>query len=385
MQPTTATPVQPKLNTLILIPVNASTLTIPTEYYHKRHKMRYALNKQGRVVRGDLIRTEDILRIGIIPGTGHYEYQWVDGDVGGEAVRDFWMESPYVKPTHCENLNLTNHLFDLKVPVLEDESAYKVVKNQLLVANYISELEGNEEELRNIAYFYNCNPTGKTTRKVYIDLLDITPIQVNGKSVPRGILLRPGIIETFFDVYTKNTDNTRISVNIRKAIALNIIEYKSSPGGGGIYYYNNIPIGSDFDKVLMYAKENPEIYSQQIVPQIRQKDGYSPISKTDQISGDPSEKNLIYEKGERVKTSSDLAAEKQELQEIAKTLKISRPRNKSIQTLEMDIKSAHELIAEAKKLGIENWEDRCEYIDDLASLIVIAKKRLEQVAEPTSL
>lgn len=338
-------------------------MSIPTQYYSKKLKNWVGLNKQDRVVFGEDIKADELKNIAITPGS-IYEYKWMPGDKKGESVKDFWLSHALMNPSHCENENLTQSLFVLRIPGLEEEAAYETVKNQLKISNYISELENDDAELRNIAYFFNLNPTGKSVKSIFVELIDQTPMLIGKKYVPKGLLLRPGIVEKFFALYTKDNEESRIRVMLRKAIAFGVIKETS-----GVYYLNNIPIGSDFERIVMYVKENPEIYSQQIIPQVRAKDEYVPTKEVVTPKGDLSETNPLAAKNHL----ANLVIE-------ATALRIPRAKSKKAETLEEDIKTAKALIAQAESLGIENWQSRVTYVDELPGIISRAKKAQEVTA-----
>lgn len=320
------------------MPVYGSTISVPTIYFHKQTKRRYAINRNHQVVVGDQIKIDELLIINMPPGAPHYEYEWESGDEKGEAIKAFWMNHELVKPIHCINPNMTQHLFDLKIPNEIDDAAYKRVKNMLSVANYVAELEENEDELRNLAFFYNNNPTGKTTQKIITELIDFKT----------GALMQSGIVERFHDIYKKDTD-TNIKIILRKAIAQNIVSYKDNK----VYYLNNMPIGSDFDNLVMYCKENPEIYSHQISAAVKRndvkKEEKAEKVKKDELTGVPLVKDVdLYN-----------------LREQAKSLKVRNYWNLTKDRCIADIEGAKEIIKKAEELGIPWMNAEFKWIDEI--------------------
>lgn len=339
-------------NTLIIMPVYGSTISVPTIYFHKLTKKRYAINKNHRVMIGDQIKMDDLLVINMPPGAPHYEYEWESGNEQGEAIKDFWMNHELVKPIHCENRNMTQHLFDLKIPNEIDDAAYKRVKNMLSVANYVNDIADDEDELRNLSFFYNSNPTGKSKEKIFTELIDFKT----------GILMKEDIVNNFNKVYTKDNSDTVIKIVIRKAIAQNIIVYKDNR----VYYFNNMPIGSDFDNLVMYCKENPEIYTQQIAAQVKRYDK----AATNQVKDNAP----VTKISENVKLY--------DLRDEAKSFKVRNYWNITAETCKTQIEAAKKITEEAEKLDIP-WRDaQFKWIDEVQ---VAINKKLREMTKSAPL
>lgn len=335
---------------LIIIPVHGSTVSIPTIYYNKILKQRIAINSAGVVKFGSEIKLDDLLQVNMPSGASTYEYEWTPGDKIGETVKDFWLNHQLIKPLHVDNKNMTQHLFTLKIPHEIDIASYKRVKNQLAVANYIGQLEGDEEELRNISFFFNANPTGKTAQKIFTELIDFK----------NGILMRDEIIDNFFTLYSKDNSDAQMKVVVNKAISLNIITFRD-----GIYWFNNISIGSNIERLIMYCKENREIYNQQIVPYVNRSDVYVPSKKEVKQVGNMAADNPIA-----------IGVEKEERRTRAKELKLRNWHNINKETFDRMEKLAESVYSEAESLGIDWRSSEFKWVDEVEDQIEIAKKKL---------
>ena len=131
----------------------------------------------------------------------------------------------------------------------------------------------------------------------------------------------------------------------------------------------------------MFVKENPDVYSQQIVPQIRQKDAWVPTPEPKFTTGDPSISNILEIKSQRVDSILDNKAEKNNLTREALSLKVQRAKTMGVDRLRQEIKDAKMLVKEAEDLGITGWSDRVEYVHELHELIHEAKKN-KSLAQP---
>lgn len=336
-------------------------MSIPAEYTDRKTGVRFALDINGRVQTGESIKMENIKKIQLQATDPRYVFSWEEGDAKGEAQKDFWMNHELVKPVHGKNDNLENHMFDLVIPQAIQLQKFTDLKLKGRIYNYVASLEANEQELRNLAFYYGVIPS-ENKDAVFYALADFNA----------GRLMQSDVMYSFFDDYTKDNDEVRLKTMVKKAVVFKVFEKKDN-----VYFLSNSPIGSTVEQLIVYCMENKEMYESFIIPEVQRRDQFIAPVKENKVKGDPSEINVIKKLHDSKDNAMNSTAELVSMRGDAKALKIGSTHVMGRERLTAEIANAKALYAKAESLGIDH--SRIVTINELPALIEKAEKKLATV------
>ena len=158
--------------------------------------------------------------------------------------------------------------------------------NKLKVMNHLNEMD--LAEMREVCFYYGEHPKGKTKGQLLIALADYNQGNLFKKDGEADKA------EHFIATFIENQSPDRVvTVNCRKAIDFAVITKKVSEGGQEAFYLGNELLGTTFEDVVKFCKQNEEIYTKYILKGIREKDQYMEEEASSEL-----EKNKIYDKAE---------------------------------------------------------------------------------------
>lgn len=168
------------------------------------------------------------------------------------------MDCPYLD--HPDNKTTMPRLFtvvDYDKAVVNEVS---VLKKKLTVMNKVNSM--SEREMRDVLFFMGENPVNMTDSEMLVKLIGLDKgVLMNGMQ-PNGVQNYDYFIEKFDD-----TTDAQMSVMLRKAVHFSIIETK-----GGHYYLGSQLIGANFEDLIIYFRQNEQMYNSFVARQVQQKD-----------------------------------------------------------------------------------------------------------------
>lgn len=162
------------------------------------------------------------------------------------------------------------------------------------------------KERINICFYFapHLEPNKKNNSELFTILGDL---KTDAKGIHNGLLIQDEArMDAVLNVYYKNTEESQFRTTIYKAIEWGIINLETKG-----YYINAEYIGGDKEAVVVYMKNNPQIFENFVLPKVAQKDIV--------IQGDDMEKvnaakfELRHNVDRESKPLEDLRAEAKEL------------------------------------------------------------------------
>lgn len=138
-----------------------------------------------------------------------------------------------------------------------------ITKN--IVATMILELKASQ--MMQVAFLTGSNPVGKTTEQIFTELCDFDM----GKCM---------MAPSKFLLDWKAADRS-LTVYARKAVELGVITKDNN-----VYKFNNTTIGGTSDEIVLFLKNNPEVFNNYIKKQVDEKDQLPIAVAEDAIVGD---------------------------------------------------------------------------------------------------
>lgn len=151
-----------------------------------------------------------------------------------------------------------------------------------------------------IATFYGV--TGATTKKDG-DLV------VELGAIPAGKLMNPKIMwnekqqiscmEHFLNDYKGDSAETTFKVNVRRAVALSLIEVRNNTPGKPLemtYYINNDPVATSEDALIVYLKEHEDLYNTYVLTRLQADKEEKKQLADNQLKANKGEKTEIEER-----------------------------------------------------------------------------------------
>lgn len=164
-------------------------------------------------------------------------------------VEDFWMHHPLIK---CKGVNKpATPLFELvsRKDVVSDN--FSDLKKSLEVSNKVIAMD--DHSLRDVYFYYGLEPKGKSREDMVTKLIG----DKNGVAVADA--------DNFLKVFDKDTNTEReYIINARKAILLGVVQDRKVQGRSN-FYLDDEHIGTMFEDVLRYCKDNDRIYKENIL------------------------------------------------------------------------------------------------------------------------
>lgn len=200
------------------------------------------------------------------------------------AVERFYMEHPSTMVNgkfhqySIPNQGLYFDLVDVNMKVVTDYQEWET-KNK--IAGFLNEQPF--EKIRDIAYFYNIIPLGKTQRQLILEMADFNKGKLFVKDINQNSLA-DNFVSTWI---TGNEGDKEYVVNVQKAISLHIVEKRMKDGITAYYIGTDVVGTSDID-VVKYCKLNKDVYDKVILPGIRDYDNFS-----SEEAASETEKNMV--------------------------------------------------------------------------------------------
>lgn len=167
------------------------------------------------------------------------------------------------------------------------------------IANFLA--EADLEQVRDILFYYGVNPKNMSKGEICILLADY----VNGTIYAPGAV---DLAEQFMTVWVAGqSEETKVLVNIRKAISMKIIEQR----GAVAYYLNGVFIGTNSEEIAGYFRNEPKIYNEHVVRKITDQDHFA-----DELLLTGAEKLSLYQDAETGKIETDKF--RQQVQDLVK-------------------------------------------------------------------
>ncbi len=172
------------------------------------------------------------------------------------AVKIFWAQhpmatvggkpTPFTKSPMFDIINLT----DLSV------DAAKIWTDKLDICNTVREM--SPEERTNVLYYFSGAPGKKTENEILLSLVNFE----------NGIVLSDGERENFKRIYiNKESSDKDLIVNVRKALAKDVIQVRSQEGRNS-YYLGETFLGTAFNDIIAYCKREEKVYKDFILRQV---------------------------------------------------------------------------------------------------------------------
>lgn len=125
-------------------------------------------------------------------------------------------------------------------------------------------------EIRDICFYYGLPPKGKTKGALIIELADYNS----------GLIFRKnGDIdkaEHYISTFITNQDPDKVyTVNCRKALDYNVITERIGDGGQRAYYLGNELMGTTFEDIVKFCKQNDDIYQKYILKGVKESDNFT--------------------------------------------------------------------------------------------------------------
>lgn len=333
-------------------PLVNSIIQIPTQYFDTENKVRMGLNQNGDIVSNDHIDPKKLMRLPIQQTNPRYFKSIKETDSPGiknqyDKELAFWKRHELMQIKGGKNPNMKQPLFVLIVHDEIQNSQYSALKLKNTVFNYIMQVEDDAAEIRNICYYYGMNPTGKTKEEIVIALCDYNT----------GILMRPGLVEKFTTEYNKDNDEVRMKTIVKKAVATAVFEQRN-----GIFFLNGDAIGNNEDSLVVYCRDNKDIYEKIIVTEVQKRDIFKPYKKEKEVSLETIGKKDVM---------NDIA-EATRYRARAKELGYVVSHNERLENAKKKVEEGEKIHARAKELGID--VSNYKYIQQVETAIMKKEK-----------
>jgi len=186
-------------------------------------------------------------------------------------IRNFYMVHPLTMINGKPHENTANgavvyyDIIDVNQKVVSD---LKKWFNKLAVMN---DLSGKDlSELRDICFMYGHPPKGKTKGGLLIDLAEYN----------KGLLFKLDANENdksehYLATFVNNEDPDKtFTINARKAINYDVVHERIADGGQISYYLGKELLGTTFEDVVTFLKQNPDMYERYVMKGIRERDQF---------------------------------------------------------------------------------------------------------------
>lgn len=176
------------------------------------------------------------------------------------AVEHFWKQHPMCTTSGKVSYNKSGELLT-KAPMFNivnftDKSiaAIKVWRDTLAIGTKLNEMSFDEKV--DLFHYYGLSPKGKTENELTLEL----------GNFETGLCVKDA--DNFKKIWMGSGESDKdLIVNIRKALALNIIQEKSTEGRNS-YYLGETFLGTAFNDILAYCKREEKVYNDYIVRQV---------------------------------------------------------------------------------------------------------------------
>lgn len=255
------------IHSITLSPIesgNHSTF-VDGKYYDKEKGQTITLLNNYGVVTSDrvLAANETVWIQWFKTNAPTFVLTWDDEKENGKKIAE-WVK--YLK--RHDNIKCDGNTNAVKAPqfkLVDSRQVYveraDAIKTKLAVGNLINNMRASQ--LMEVAYFTGANPIGKTTEQIFAELcdFDLGKCMVN----PARFLAEWKAPDRSHTVYAK------------KAVTLEIIKLDN-----GVYKFNNASIGGTHDEIVVFLKNNPDLYDNYIKKQVQAEDRL-PVSINEDI------------------------------------------------------------------------------------------------------
>lgn len=211
------------------------------------------------------------------------------------TIQNFYMLHPLTMLNGKHHPNTANgavvyyDIIDINQKVVTE---LKKWHNKLAVMN---DLAGKTlAEIRDICFLYGLPPKGKTKGGLLIDLAEYNKghLFVTHEGVDKS--------EHYIATFINNQDPDKVlTINANKAIDYGVVSKRISEGGQISFYLGNELLGTTFEDVVKFFKQNPDMYERYILKGIREKDQFdgeeagSEVEKVALKDKDPSDPMIV--------------------------------------------------------------------------------------------
>lgn len=253
-----------------------STNFLTYTYYNKPDGMNYTMLTNGEVIKTPPTQEVPSNYKQFVFGKNNKRItlKWNpdDTDDAGSRERAYLLQHFRIKcDTFAGNMNLTVPGFKMIDHYTEDIQEYDRLLSVTAMTNKILAMDG--KQLSDVLYYFGLDATGMSMRKMILKLIAPQEAAIANEKVilgGGGILLEVtdqyDRSKEFHTVFGSLTDDTARVINIRKAIALNIIAID-----GDMYKFGGEVLSDSIDGVLAYYKGNTERYERFLKPQVEAK------------------------------------------------------------------------------------------------------------------
>ena len=178
----------------------------------------------------------------------------------GSIMRAFMLNANNVTSDAYENKNLRNAMFKL----VDNQSVNEDVYNRIvaLAKMTLVVLDKTYQELVDICFAFGGYPNKMTKRELFVDLLH----PLSGRLLVYDPKTGLDNCRMFMKKFNEIDDDNMVEINVRKAMAANIITQKES-----LYMLDGDPLGSNLQEVVYYMVSKPHIYKGKIKAAIEMK------------------------------------------------------------------------------------------------------------------
>lgn len=203
-----------------------------------------SLNRYGKVKSGNLDKDRGDIRF-----SGEL---YTESKIIGESLEevqdqiDFWSNHPMVEDVNGAGKKGSRFTIEVIEKTKEKKRAKTVNVNRVVSTIYSMD----EEQRRDVMYFFKLDPRGMSDDDITLELVDIES----------GLLLKEPntsrFIETFGSInkisVAKKVD---MLVNVNKGIATGFVTEEAEK-----FYVGDVLIGKDEDDIALFFRENPQVY-----------------------------------------------------------------------------------------------------------------------------
>ncbi len=176
-----------------------------------------------------------------------------------KIVELFWGKNPIcLKNGKGHTVGQSSDHFDLIDHNLKTINSVNSFNDKLRAAIKLKEMSVAERV--DVSFFYGRNPVGKSDEDIMVDLADLNT----------GFCMDEKNLSNFLKVWVDNkTEDRDLLVNVKKAIALEIIDEKKNEGRTS-YFLGESFMGSDDTGIIDWVRKNPRDYNEHIVRKVKE-------------------------------------------------------------------------------------------------------------------